>query len=152
MSQYLASINWQRNNENFLANEYSRAHSWSFDGGVEVPASASPHIVAAPWSVADNVDPEEAFVASLASCHMLFFLAIACKQGYQIESYSDDAVGTLSKDEDGKLAMTAVTLNPKVEFTGDKIPDRDQIEAIHHQSHEHCFIANSVKTAITIQY
>lgn len=104
----------------------------------------------APWSVTENVDPEKAFVASLASCHMLFFLSIACKQGYQVESYIDDASGTLSRDEDGKMSITQVRLNPRIQFSGEKIPGDDAIAAIHHEAHEQCFIANSVKTEISI--
>ncbi len=150
MSEYFASISWQRNEEDFLGNKYSRAHRWQFDGGFEVRASASPHIVPAPWSEAANVDPEEAFVASIASCHMLFFLSIASSQGYQIEEYCDDAVGTLSKDSDGNLSMTEVKLNPRIAFSGDKLPDDDAITAMHDSAHHQCFIANSVKSKVSI--
>ncbi|MFQ5546586.1 MAG: OsmC family protein, partial [Acidiferrobacterales bacterium] len=104
MSEYTATIEWQRDGQDFLSNKYSRGHTWTFDGGVEVPASSSPHVVPVPMSVAANVDPEEAFVASLSSCHMLWFLAIAAKRKFVVDSYIDNAVGTLEKDADSKLA------------------------------------------------
>lgn len=149
MSEYYATINWVRKNEEkFSDNQYSRGHEWQFDGGVTVPASSSPHIVPLPYSVEANVDPEEAFVASLSSCHMLFFLSIAAKRKYVIDSYNDNAVGVMDKDTDGKLSMTKVTLRPQVKFLGDKQPSFEQIEKMHHQSHEQCFIANSVKTEV----
>lgn len=149
MSEYYATINWVRKNEEkFSDNQYSRGHEWQFDGGVTVPASSSPHIVPLPYSVEANVDPEEAFVASLSSCHMLFFLTIAAKRKYLIDSYNDNAVGVMDKDTDGKLSMTKVTLRPQVKFSGDKQPSFEQIEKMHHQSHEQCFIANSVKTEV----
>lgn len=149
-SPYFATIKWQRHDAEFLANKYSRAHLWQFDGGCEVPASASPHIVPAPWSDLANVDPEEAFVASLASCHMLFFLAIAAARGFQVDSYTDAAEGHMSKNPQGKTAITTAALHPVAEFSGAKIPDKETIEAMHHEAHERCFIANSVTTNITI--
>jgi organic hydroperoxide reductase OsmC/OhrA len=151
LSEYTARIKWQRGDQDFLDDNYSRGHSWEFDGGLSVPASASPHIVPLPRSVAENVDPEEAFVASLSSCHMLFFLAIAANKGYLIDSYVDNAVGELARNEHGKLAMTRVVLRPKVEFSGDKLPDREQLDRIHEQSHEMCFIANSVKARVSME-
>lgn len=135
----------------FLNNEYSRSHKWIFDGGTAVLASASPHIVPAPWSDSNHVDPEQALVASLASCHMLFFLSIASERGFQIDSYVDKAVGTLSRDSEGKLSMTEVKLRPEVNFGGENLPDENDIHAIHHSAHEQCFIANSVKTSIKIE-
>ncbi len=149
MSEYFAQINWLRaSHERYIDNQYSRGHEWTFDGGVTVPASSSPHVVALPYSVEENVDPEEAFVASLSSCHMLFFLSIAAKKKYIVDSYLDNAVGIMQKDDEGKVSMTQVTLKPKVEFSGNKKPTMAQIEKMHHQSHEQCFIANSVKTKI----
>ena len=151
MSEYNATICWLRGDQDFLANKYSRAHEWQFDGGSVVKASASPHIVPEPWSVLENVDPEEAFVASLASCHMLFFLAFAAKQGFQVDSYTDTAVGELAKDGDSRHAMTVVRLRPEVVFAGDKAPDAGTLQSIHQVAHEHCFIANSVKTQVLIE-
>jgi len=146
MSQHTAVIRWERNGAAFTDNRYSRGHSWSFDGGIEVRASASPHVVPPPLSVAEAVDPEEAFVAALASCHMLWFLSIAAKQGFVVESYRDEAMGVMAKGSDGKLAMTQVTLRPRVVFSEAKRPSAVQHEAMHHEAHEKCFIANSVKT------
>ena len=148
MSQYGAVITWERNGAAFTDNRYSRGHRWSFDGGVEVPASSSPHVVPLPLSVAAAVDPEEAFVASLASCHMLSFLYVAAKQGFVVESYHDQAIGTLAKNAEGKLAMTEVTLHPSVTFAPDKRPSATQHEALHHEAHGLCFIATSVKTDV----
>lgn len=151
MSKYFAQINWQRGQQNFLDNEYSRGHVWKFDGGVEVPASSSPHIVPLPFSVETNVDPEEAFVASLSSCHMLFFLSIAAKKRYVVDEYIDDAEGLLAEDEAGKLVMTRVTLKPSIKFSGARQPNQAQIDKIHHLAHESCFIANSVKTEVVVE-
>lgn len=152
MSEYVANINWRRQaSENFVDNKYSRGHEWQFEGGVVIPASSSPHIVPLPFSVASNVDPEEAFVASLSSCHMLFFLSIAAKRKYVIDAYIDNAIGVMSNNEQGKMAMTTVTLRPKVIFSGDKQPNLAQLEKMHHQSHEQCFIANSVTTEIVTE-
>lgn len=149
MSEYFAEVNWVRKStENYIDNKYSRGHQWIFDGGITVQASSSPHIVPLPYSVAENVDPEEAFVASLSSCHMLFFLSIAAKRKYVVDSYIDNAVGILSKDSDGNLAMTQVTLKPKAKFSDEKQPTLEQLEKMHHQAHQQCFIANSVKTKI----
>ncbi|PCJ25578.1 MAG: peroxiredoxin [SAR86 cluster bacterium] len=153
MANFVATVKWQRNNEDFLSNKYSRAHTWEFDGGSVVAASASPHIVPSPWSVAENVDPEEAFVASISSCHMLFFLSIAAEQGVQVDSYTDIASGTMSRVAKGKHAISNVTLNPAVTYSG-TVPNKEQQESLHHKAHEQCFIANSVNTeiAIEIQY
>lgn len=152
MSEYFAKINWVRaSNEIYVDNKYSRAHEWIFDGGVTVQASSSPHIVPLPYSVPENVDPEEAFIASISSCHMLFFLSIVAKKGYVIDSYVDDAVGLMEKDTHDKISMTKVTLKPYVQFSGEKKPTMEQLEKMHHQAHEQCFIANSVKTEIVIE-
>jgi len=148
MSHYSAEILWQRGQQDFLGNHYSRAHLWRFDGGAEVPASSSPHVVPLPWSDASGVDPEEAFVASLSSCHMLWFLSLAAKQGFQVERYLDKARGVMARNEDGKLAMTEVTRYPDVTFGAERLPSEAQQRALHHQAHEECFIANSVKTLV----
>ncbi|OOQ70783.1 peroxiredoxin [Vibrio parahaemolyticus] len=149
MSKHTALITWQRQaNEIFSDNQYSRAHTWRFDGGLLVPASPSPHVVPLPLSVEENVDPEEAFVAALSSCHMLVFLSIAAKRRYVIDSYVDAAEGALTAGENGKVWVSRVVLNPKVVFSGDKQPSYEQLEKMHHMAHENCFIANSVKTEI----
>lgn len=152
MSEYTAVIRWHRGQgEAFTDSRYSRGHTWEFDGGVTVPASSSPHVVPLPFSVAANVDPEEAFVAALSSCHMLVFLAIAAKRGFVVEEYADRAVGVMEKDARGKLSITEVTLRPRIVFSGDRRPTREQLEKLHHQSHDNCFIANSVKTRVTTE-
>ncbi|TOE56474.1 peroxiredoxin [Vibrio parahaemolyticus] len=152
MSEHSAVIRWVRTEgEVFNDNQYSRAHVWEFDGGLIVPASPSPHVVPLPLSVEANVDPEEAFVAALSSCHMLVFLSIAAKRKYVIESYTDEAVGVLSKNSEGREAMTKVVLCPRIVFSGDKIPNKEQLTKMHHLSHENCFIANSVKTEVVTE-
>jgi len=148
MSEYVAVITWERDGAVFTDNRYSRGHRWSFDCGVDLPASSSPHVVPLPLSVAAAAYHEEAFVASLASCHMLSFLYVAAKQGFVVESYRDEAVGTLAKNTEGRLAMTQVTLRPAVTFARDKRPSPAEHEAMHHEAHELCFIANSVKTDV----
>ena len=148
MSAYTAIVIWERNGAAFTDNRYSRAHRWTFDGGVTVPASSSPHVVPLPMSRADAVDPAEAFVASLSSCHMLTFLWIAGRRGFVVDSYRDEAVGVLSKDAEGTLAMTSVTLRPAVTFAGGRVPTVEEHDAMHHEAHEQCFIAQSVKTPV----
>lgn len=148
MSEFTAVIEWQRNGAAFTDNRYSRGHRWVFDGGTKVPASASPHSVPLPLSVAAAVDPEEAFVAALSSCHMLWFLSIAAKQGFVVDSYRDEAVGVLARNPDGKLAMTRVTLRPAIRFSGERRPSEEEHRALHHQAHELCFIASSVTTEV----
>ena len=148
MAQHSAEILWLRDDQDFLNNRYSRAHSWRFDGGLEVAASSSPHVVPLPWSDASAVDPEEAFVASLSSCHMLWFLSLASKQGFQVDRYADQASGVMARDDQGRMAMTEVVLRPQVSFSGARLPDNAQLHALHHQAHEECFIANSVKTQV----
>src|SRR5262249_47850130 len=148
MSTYSATIRWERGDQPFIDNKYSRGHTWLFDGGVEVPASSSPHSVRLPYSRTNAVDPEEAFVASLSSCHMLWFLFIAAKRGFCVNSYVDNAEGVMAKNASGKLAMTRVTLRPKIVFGGNLLPARNDIESMHHKAHTECFIANSVKTEV----
>ena len=148
MSEYSATISWHRNSAAFSDENYSRAHDWLFDGGAVVAASASPHIVPLPNSVAENVDPEEAFVASISSCHMLFFLSIAMKRGFIVDDYTDAASGIMGKNEAGRTAMTKITLRPQASYSGDRIPDSAIVEKMHHRAHELCFIANSVTAKI----
>tara|TARA_Y100001960_G_C14703159_1_gene842851 strand:- start:669 stop:1154 length:486 start_codon:yes stop_codon:yes gene_type:complete len=152
MSNYGATVRWARKqDELFSDNQYSRGHQWEFDGGVSVPASASPHVVPLPLSVEENVDPEEAFIAAISSCHMLTFLGIAAKRRYVIDSYVDSAIGTMEEDDNGYTSVTKVILRPKICFSGDKKPNYQQLEKMHHLAHQHCFIANSVKTEITTE-
>ena len=151
MSHYTAAIRWERGAQPFLDNRYSRAHVWRFDGGVEVPASSSPSVVPLPMSRADAVDPEEAFVASLSSCHMLWFLSIAAKRKFIVDAYEDQAEGLMEKIAEGKLAMTRVTLRPLVTFSGAALPDQIQLEALHHAAHEQCFIASSVRSEVVVE-
>jgi organic hydroperoxide reductase OsmC/OhrA len=148
MADYQVTVHWERGDQRFTDNRYSRGHTWIFDGGVEIPASSSPHIVPTPYSNANAVDPEEAFVASLSSCHMLWFLSIAAKRGFLVDSYADDAVGMMGKDRSGRLAMTRVTLRPAVVFSDHRLPTQAEIQAMHHEAHEKCYIANSVKTEV----
>lgn len=147
MSEYTATIYWQRLGAVFTDQKYSRAHEWRFDGGVTVPGSSSPHVVRVPLSDPSAVDPEEAFVASLSSCHMLFFLSFAAAKGFVVDTYEDQAVGVMAKNEAGKMAMTVVTLRPKVVFAG-KQPTDQQLNELHHRSHDECFIASSVRTEV----
>jgi organic hydroperoxide reductase OsmC/OhrA len=151
MSEHKAMIRWRGNGPDFLKGKYSREHTWTFDGGASVPASASPAVVPAPWSNPAHVDPEEAFVASLASCHLLTFLYLAGQQGFQIDSYDDEAVGVMAKNEKGVPWVSRVTLHPRIVFGGDKRPTPAEEEKLHHQVHEQCFIANSVKTEVVVQ-
>ncbi len=148
MSSHVATIAWQRGDAAFTGARYSRSHRWSFDGGAEVPASASPALVAAPWSDPTGVDPEEAFVAAISSCHLLWFLSIACERGFMVERYRDDAEGVLGKDASGRLAITRVTLRPRAEFSGERRPTDAEVDELHHAAHEKCFLANSVKSDV----
>lgn len=150
MAKHLATVHWQRGDQTFTDKRYSRVHSWHFDGGVSVKASPSPHVVPPPYSTEQAVDPEEAFVASLASCHMLFFLQLAAEQGYTVDEYRDEAAGRLAKNTSGRLAMTQVKLCPATAFSGERLPNRGEIEHLHHRAHELCFIANSVNTEIIV--
>ena len=149
MSTYVATVRWERGGAQFTDNRYSRLHWWDFDGGTTVPGSASPHTVPLPYSDASAVDPEEAFVAALASCHMLFFLSIAARRGFRVESYRDEATGSLTTNADGMLSMTSVALRPHATFVGDSVPDGEAVNRMHQEAHHECFIANSVKTELT---
>jgi len=148
---YSATVAWQRKaSEPFTDNRYSRGHVWRFDGGIEVPASSAPSSVRLPYSVAEAVDPEEAFVAALSSCHMLTFLFLAAKAGFTVERYEDAATGIMTKNAQGRLFVSHVDLNPAVTFSGDKRPSEADLADLHHHAHEQCYIANSVKTEVTV--
>jgi organic hydroperoxide reductase OsmC/OhrA len=151
MSEYFATVSWQRDGQKFLDGKYSRGHIWKFDGGAEIPASSSPHVVPVPMSVEEYVDPEEAFVASLSSCHMLFFLHLAGKAKLVVEEYVDEAVGIMEKNEEGRHAITKVTLRPRTVFSEGTQASHNQLQELHDQAHELCFIANSVKTEVTTE-
>ena len=151
MSTYTAEIRWTRGEQKFTDNRYSRAHTWHFDGGTVVPASSSPGVVPPPMSHAAAVDPEEAFIASLSSCHMLWFLSIAAQQGYTVDAYTDAATGVMAKNPAGTLAMTRVTLHPFAVFSGARLPERAALDALHHAAHGECFIASSVRTEVLIE-
>ncbi|MEA2929531.1 MAG: hypothetical protein QOG38_1959 [Hyphomicrobiales bacterium] len=149
--EYRATVTWKRQDGvPFTDQRYSRAHSWSFDGGITVPGSSSPLSVKLPYSVAEAVDPEEALVAALSSCHMLTFLYVAAKQGFVVDAYEDDAVGVMTRNEAGKMWVSKVTLHPAITFTGDKRPSETQLDELHHLAHEECYIANSVKSEVVV--
>ena len=150
MSLHTVSIIWSRQGQTFVDGQYSRAHRWTFDGGIDVQASASPSVVKLPLSVAEAVDPEEAFVASLASCHMLWFLDLASKSGLLVDSYEDDAEGTMGRNDKGKLAMLQIALRPFVRFLGHQ-PSPDVIGDIHHRAHQECFLARSVCCEVLVR-
>ena len=151
MSEHKATIQWTRSGDEFLKGKFSRAHTWTFDGGISVPASSSPAAVPVPYSTPANVDPEEAYVASISSCHMLTYLWVAYRNGFIVDSYEDEAVGVLTKNEKGIPWVSLITLHPKITYGGDKIPAAEDIEKFHHLAHDNCFIANSVKTEIKVQ-
>ncbi|HEY7552163.1 MAG TPA: OsmC family protein [Hyphomicrobiaceae bacterium] len=149
--EYTATIAWKRGaGEAFTDVKFSRAHTWVFDGGVTVPASSSPLSVRVPFSRADAVDPEEALVAALSSCHMLTFLFLAARQGFVVDSYEDAAVGIMTKNERGKLYVSKATLRPRIAFSGAKQPSDAELAQLHHHAHEECYIANSVLTEVVV--
>jgi organic hydroperoxide reductase OsmC/OhrA len=148
--EYKATVLWRRGDAKFTDNRYSRGHVWKFDG-IEIPGSSAPSSVRLPYSVAEAVDPEEALVAAVSSCHMLFFLAFAAQGGFTVDRYEDAAVGVMTENERGKLFVSRVTLRPAVTFTGDRRPGEDDVAALHHRSHEECFIANSVKSEVVVE-
>jgi organic hydroperoxide reductase OsmC/OhrA len=152
MSEYTAEVSWTRGaNEVFTDNRYSRRHLLRFDGGAELPGSSSPHSVPLPMSDATAVDPEEMFVASISSCHMLWFLGLAAKRKFRVDGYFDAAIGVMEKNTEGRVAVTKVTLRPEVVFSGDLRPSRADIERLHHEAHEACYIANSVKSEVVCE-
>jgi organic hydroperoxide reductase OsmC/OhrA len=151
MSEHSAVVRWQRTDDAFASGRYSRRHEWRFDGGAVVAASASPAAVRAPWSDPAGVDPEEAFVAAISSCHMLWFLSLAASGGFVVDRYEDEAVGHMGRIADGRDAITEVTLHPRIDFGGHRRPEREEIEALHEAAHARCFIANSVTSNIRIE-
>lgn len=151
MARHVATVEWRRGDAPFVDNRYSRAHVWRFDGGAEVRASASPHAVRPPLSDPAGVDPEEAFVVSLSSCHMLWFLSIAAGRGLVVDRYVDEAVGVLAPDAEGRLAMARVTLRPAVTFAGPRAPDAAELRELHERAHRECFIAASVRTEVVCE-
>jgi organic hydroperoxide reductase OsmC/OhrA len=152
MAQHTVQITWTRaEGEPFTDNRYHRAHTWRFDGGAEVRASSAPDVVKPPLSDPAGVDPEEALVAALSSCHMLWFLSIAARRGFVIDSYSDDAIGVMGKGPAGEMMMATCTLRPAIRFAGERSPTTEELEAMHHEAHAKCFIANSVKTEVRVE-
>jgi organic hydroperoxide reductase OsmC/OhrA len=151
MSEHKAIISWKRTSPDFLKGKYSREHTWTFDGGFTMPASPSPSNVPLPWSNPAHVDPEEAYVASISSCHMLTFLYVAYRQGFQVDSYEDEAVGSMTKNEKGVPWISLVTLRPRISYSGEKLPTPADEEHLHHLAHEQCFIANSIKTEVVVR-
>jgi organic hydroperoxide reductase OsmC/OhrA len=151
MSIHTAKVSWKSDSpDTFTKNRYSRGHTWEFDGGISVPGSSSPHVVPR-FSVEEAVDPEEALVASASSCHMLSFLYLAAKAGFNIESYEDNAIGEMAETNEGRNWISRITLDPKIAWTGDNQPDQNEITQLHHEAHELCFIANSLKTEIVVK-
>jgi organic hydroperoxide reductase OsmC/OhrA len=148
--EYHAQVIWTRDGAAFTDNRYSRGHVWRFDEGVEVAASSSPHSVRLPLSRADAVDPEEALVAAVSSCHMLFFLSFAAKAGFVVDKYEDSPVGVMTKNEHGKLFVSKITLAPAITFSGSKQPSADELDALHHHAHEECYVANSVRAEVVV--
>ncbi len=148
---YTAETLWERGDQPFTDNRYSRRHLLRFDGGITVAGSSSPHIVPVPYSDATAIDPEEALVSALSSCHMLWFLGIAARNGFVIDSYHDEAFGVMTANERKKLWLSSVTLRPRVVFSGASLPSPADLERMHHEAHEECFIANSVKTEVQIR-
>ncbi len=151
MHQYKAHVQWKRRDERFTDGKYSRAHEWHFDGGTVVPASSSPSVVRQPYSVPENVDPEEAVIAAASSCHMLWFLSIAAKAGFTIDDYQDYAFGESGKAPNGREAFSRIVLRPVIRFSGDPVPTPAQIEDIHRRAHQECFIANSLKADVVVE-
>ena len=151
MAEYRAIIEWKRSDPDFGKGRYSRAHTWKFDGGASVPASASPHVVPAPWSDPAGVDPEEAFVAAIASCHMLTFLWLASREGFVVDDYQDTAIGIMAKNDRGMPWVSQVTLRPRVTWSGAKSPSASDLDRLHHRAHDECYIANSIKTTVSVE-
>jgi len=151
MSEHRAVVSWKRTGPDFLKGKYSREHTWTFDGGATIPASPSPSVVPAPYSNPANVDPEEAYVAAISSCHLLTYLYLASQQGYQVDSYQDEAIGVMAKNERGVPWVSLVTLHPQIAYSGDKLPTPSDVRDLHHKAHEQCFIANSIKTEVVVR-
>lgn len=151
MSKHTATIRWKNQGPDFLARRYSREHTLHFDGGAVVPGSPSPQIVPAPWSNPAGVDPEEAFIAAVSACHMLWFLHVACDAGFLVESYADPAEGLMTKNERGMLWISQIILRPQITWGGDKQPTPDEVTHLHHLAHDQCFIASSIKTEVRVE-
>ena len=151
MSQHKAIIHWKRTSPYFLKGRYSREHTWEFDGGQTIKASPSPSVVPIPFSNPAFVDPEEAFVASVSSCHMLTFLFVAGKKGFVVDSYRDESTGIMGKNEKGVPWVASIVLQPEIVFSGEKTPAPSDMDQLHHLAHEQCFIANSIKTTVTVE-
>jgi organic hydroperoxide reductase OsmC/OhrA len=151
MSEHLATIRWQRGDADFLSGKFTRHHTWTFDGGAVVPASSAPSVAPPPLSDPAAVDPEEALVAAASSCHMLTYLYFASKQGFQIDEYEDRAVGTMTKNENRVPWVSTITLHPKITYGGERMPTAEEERQLHHDAHEKCFIANSVKSEIKVE-
>jgi len=150
MSEHVAIVKWTRTGPNFFKGQYSREHTWTFDGGVTIAASSSPSAVPLPWSNAAHVDPEEAYVASVSSCHMLTYLYLASRQGFQIDRYDDRAVGVMTRNERGVPWVSTIRLHPAIVYGGETRPTADDEERLHHAAHEQCFIAQSIKTEVVV--
>jgi organic hydroperoxide reductase OsmC/OhrA len=149
--EYKAGVRWTRGGDDFLSGRYSRLHAWHFDEGISVRASSAPSSVRLPYSAADAVDPEEALVAATSSCHMLFFLSFAQKSGFSIDAYEDEASGLMEEDARGKISITSITLRPKIAFSGERRPNAEELADLHHRSHEHCYIANSIRAEVHVE-
>ena len=148
MAKHTATITWTRGSDNFLDQRYHRAHTWQFDGGAVVPASSSPHVVPLPYSDPAAVDPEEAYVAALSSCHMLWFMDFASRAGFRLNRYTDAAVGSMDRNAEGQLVVSHVQLRPVTRFDAAHAPSAGQLDDLHHRAHAACFLANAVKTQI----
>lgn len=148
MPEFTASVQWQRHAQTFTDNRYSRRHEWHFDGGAVVAGSSSPHSVPLPYSDPGAVDPEEALVAAVSSCHMLWFLSLAAKAGWLIDDYRDDAVALMGHNAAGRSAITLITLRPAVRFGGERQPDADTQLRLHHAAHDECTLAHSVTAEV----
>ena len=151
MSRHIATVTWERGDAAFVDNRYSRAHAWHFDGGATVPAAASPDVVPAAFTDAAAVDPEEAFVAAVSSCHMLWFLSLAAKAGWRVDSYLDEAEGHMADVRPGRPGFREVVLRPRIAFGGERQPDAATIEELHHQAHDRCYIANSISGDVRVE-
>ena len=150
MADFHAKIEWLRGGAEFSYEKYNRLHTWRFEDGIEVPGRAAPGNIPKSAPLGPGIDPEQAFVASLSACHMLWFLHVACRAKLVVERYADEAVGTLGKNAEGKMAMTRVALRPTVSFSG-RAPTPEEHAKLHHKAHEECFIANSVKTEVLVE-
>jgi organic hydroperoxide reductase OsmC/OhrA len=151
MADHGCTVEWKRGTQAFTDQQYSRAHRWRFDGGAEVPGSSSPHNVKVPLSDPAAVDPEEAFVAAISSCHMLWFLSLAAQRGFVLDSYADAAVGRMHAVDGDRKAMTEVVLRPALVFSGSKLPTDADVDALHHEAHRHCYIANSIRSEVRVE-